>query len=95
MSKKGEMSREQAIELLGAKIIELLDDDNCEPTGRVQCDGDPDEEWSSSVPTKDPNGYYDGDNAATLTAYYYPAQQIELADDIEITWAVYGYDIDC
>jgi hypothetical protein len=59
----GNTTREEAIELVGAKVVEALDSENCEATGRLQCDGDEDVEFAASMSSED--------GKMMITAYYY------------------------
>ena len=99
MSKHGKLNRQEALELVGANAIHKVDGADCDPTGRLQCDGDPDVEWSASIGIPDPNGDWAGDEAMTLTAYYYTtpedmdAMTAADGDGSAIDWTVHGYEI--
>jgi len=96
----GNLTRNEAIELAGVAAVEDLDAVDCQPTGRVQCDGDTDVEYAASIGIPDPEGYYDGDDTRTLTAYYYttPSDMDAIAaaggDESVIDWVIHGYEID-
>lgn len=97
--KHGKLTREEAVTLAGEEAVSKVEKINCEPTSRLQCDGDPDTEWAASIQIKDPEGYYEGDNARTLTAYYYTTPEdmkmLEEADGdgSAINWEIHGYEI--
>ncbi len=95
--KKGNLSKEQAIQAVGAAAVEAVEKENCEPTGRVgyngECRGDDLCEWSASVTAHD----VDGDKV-TLLAYYYTTSSedadMAAADDMGfISWEIEGYEI--
>lgn len=90
MSSKGTLTREQAIQAIGIGLVEKLDSVNCEPTGRLQTDGDDSVEYSASVETgNDEYGHM------TLTAYYYqsPADLAGVEDLSNLQWTVAGYEL--
>ena len=86
----GKMTRDQAIEQVGAEVVGKLDSINCEPTSRCQCDGDNSVEYSASIKAQD---------GTILTAYYYttPEQEQIIADHdgdgSAIDWTIEGYEI--
>ena len=96
--KKGNLSREQAIESVGASIVEKLDRQNCEPTNRVgyngACQDDELTEWSSCVELPSRN-----DDMQYLTAYYYTTNEQDETmadhdgDGSAIDWVINGYEI--
>jgi hypothetical protein len=90
MSTKGTMTREQAIQAVGVELVNKLDGVNCEPTGRLQTDGDDSVEFSSSVETS--NEEY---GRMTLTAYYYQSSEdVEGTEDLSnLEWTVAGYEL--
>jgi hypothetical protein len=90
------LTREQAIELVGEQVVDLLSQQNCEPTGRAY-PGDEDEtEWSSALYVKDEEG-----TTRLLTAFYYTtneedAQMITYDGSFDgslITWEISHYTI--
>jgi hypothetical protein len=91
--RKGKLTREQAIEIAGIEVVEKLDNENCDFTNRVQCDGDTAVEFSASVHYTDPE--FVGENNTTLIAYYY--QEEEDLDGIEdlsdLGWEIAGYEV--
>lgn len=91
----GKLTRQQAIEIAGEEIVNKLDSINCEPTSRLQTDGDDSTEWSASI-------WFDSADEActrTLIAYYYttPEQNEIMAendgDGSSIDWEIEGYEI--
>ena len=93
--RKGNLTREQAIELAGLAIVEKVEHENCEPTSRLQTDGDESTEWSASVRFDTEEDTY----TKTLVAYYYttPEQDAVMAehdcDGSYIDWKINGYEI--
>lgn len=88
--RKGELTREQAIELAGIEIVNKLDYENCDYTNRVQTDGDTDVEFSASIRFIDQEG-----TQRTLTAYYYQNQgTLDETDFDNLDWEINGYAID-
>lgn len=70
----GNLTRKEAIEIVGIEAVMALDNENCEQTGRLQTDGDADIEWSADIDT----------NEGRLIAYYYTTpedmEMLEAAD---------------
>lgn len=98
MSKNGNLTREQAMAIVGAKAVEKVERENCEPTNRVgyngSCQNDDLTEWSASVSCQDQDG-----NDVTLVAYYYTDDADEkLVEEVggdwgAIDWEINGYEI--
>ena len=98
MSTKGNLTREQAVAIVGAEAVEKVERENCEPTNRVgyngACQGDAFCEWSASVRAKN----QDGDDV-TLLAYYYTSNEDDRimaendGDGSYITWEIAGYEV--
>lgn len=96
---KGNLSREQAVEIVGEAAVNAVESKNCEPTNRVgyngACQGDTECEWSASVSCKDETGL-----DVTLTAYYYTTnEQDQLmaecdGDGSVIDWEINGYVVE-
>lgn len=90
--RKGNLSREQVIKLVGKSLVNKLDNENCDYTNRVQTDGDEAVEFSASVTFTPLDGIQ-----RTLIAYYY--QDPEDLDEIEdgdlgvLNWEIEGYEI--
>ncbi len=89
--RKGNLSREQAVELFGEKVIAKLESQNCEPTSRLQTDGDDSIEYTASVAVDHPDYDY-------VVAYYYttPEQEQIMADHDGdgsfVDWVIEGYE---
>lgn len=95
---KGNLTREQAIEMVGESAINEVERKNCEPTCRVgyngACQDDDLCEWSASVACKNK----DGDDVI-LTAYYYTSNEDDKimaensGDGSYIDWEIAGFEI--
>ena len=87
---KGENTREESVVIFGEEFVAVLEQGECEPTGRCQCDGDTDVEFASTRSAE-----IDGEKRS-LTVYYY--QSIETCNDERLfncaEWVVAGYEID-
>jgi len=91
MSTQGELTREQAVSLVGEDAVDEVEREDCDFTNRVQCDGDTRVEFSASVSCQDTDG-----NDVTLTAYYYIDQEDLDANGDSLDgfdWEIEGYDI--
>ena len=90
MSTKGNLSREQAVAIVGEHAVARVDAANCDFTNRVQCDGDSRVEFAARVRCEDKDG-----NQCTLVAYYYQEQAavdaVEQLDQLD--WSVEGYEV--
>lgn len=91
--RKGNLSREQAIAIVGEDAVEKVEQENCDFTGRVgyngSCQGDAEVEFSASVGAEDKEG-----NDVHLVAYYY--QDADAVDENELDcldWKIYGYEV--
>ena len=90
MSTKGEMNREQAVEMVGEVAVDKVERENCDFTNRVQCDGDTRTEFAASVRCEDREG-----NDVTLVAYYYQEQaDVDAVENLdELNWEISGYEV--
>lgn len=91
MSTRGQLTREQAIEIVGEKAVDKVERQNCDFTGRLMDDCDDRVEFAASISAKNT----DGDDV-TLVAYYYPTQsELDAAgDDLgDVDWVVEGFEI--
>ena len=98
MSKKGNLTREQAVAIVGDAAVDAVEGKNCEPTNRVgyngECQDDELCEWSASVVYEDKGGL-----EVVLTAYYYTTNEEDRimaensGDGSYIDWEIEGYDI--
>lgn len=88
--RKGELTREQAIDICGLDAVNKLDTVNCDFTNRVQTDGDDAVEFAASISCKDSDG-----EDCTLIAYYYQDQEsVDAADDLgSLDWEINGYEV--
>lgn len=83
--KKGDLTREQAIELAGVEAVEAAENESCQPTGRVgyngECQSDDLCEWASSK-----NG---------VTVYYYTTNEDDAIMSVGscIDWDIEGYEV--
>ena len=81
---KGNLTREQAINLVGIAAVMAVEDKGCDFTNRVMDGGVV--EFAASVVTSE----------GVLTAYYYTSQEeIDAAgeDLSNVDWEIYGYEI--
>jgi hypothetical protein len=93
--KKGNLTREQAVAIVGEAAVAAAEAESCEQTNRVgyngACQGDAEIEWSASASAKDQDG-----TDCTVTAYYYTSQEeIDAAgDDLSnVDWVIAGYEV--
>ena len=88
---KGNLTRDEAIAIVGLAAVQAVEAKNCEPTGRVgyngECQGDDLCEWSASVSVDD----------GVLIAYYYTSNSDDQAmadgDGSDVDWVINGYEI--
>jgi len=98
MSTKGNLSREQAVEIIGEAAVNAAEAKNCEPTNRVgyngACQNDELCEWSASAPGEDKNG-----TECSVVVYYYTTNEDDQTmadnngDGSAIDWVISGYEI--
>jgi len=98
MSTKGNLTREQAVAIVGEAAVDKAERENCEPTNRVgyngACQNDDLCEWSACVSCEDKDG-----NDCTLVAYYYTTNEQDQAmadaygDGSAIDWEIAGYEV--
>jgi len=92
--KKGTLTREEAIEIVGVDAVDAVDGISCEPTNRVgyngSCQGDEETEYACSVEAKDKDG-----NDVHLIAYYYQdADTEDEENDLDaLVWNIEGYEV--
>lgn len=90
--RKGTLTREEVVAIFGEEIIDNLESQNCEPTSRLQTDGDDSTEWHASVYTPDHQDY------RGVGCYYYttPEQDALMAehdgDGSFIEWEIERYE---
>ena len=81
----GDMTREQAIDAAGMTAVERVERENCEPTSRLQTDGDTDVEFRASVRLAD---------GRVLEVYYYlTPEEAQYEDGADVDWQIHGYDV--
>ncbi len=98
MSMKGNLTREQAVAIMGEEAMKAVEAKNCEPTNRVgyngACQNDNLCEWSASVGCEDANG-----SERSLVAYYYTTNEQDQimaensGDGSCIDWEIAGYEV--
>lgn len=95
MTTKGNLTREQAVAIVGEAAVDQAEAKGCEPTGRVGYNGgtqgDDLIEWAAGVSCKDTNGF-----ACVVRAYYYTTQEEidEAGDDLSnVDWQIAGYEV--
>jgi hypothetical protein len=85
----GKLTRDQAIVEASKEVVEALDRENCDFSGRVQTDGDQSVEFTASINYTDAEG-----ERRTLVAYYYQMQdaldKVEELDQLD--WEIEGYE---
>lgn len=90
MSTKDTLSREQVIDMVGEAAVKAVEKENCDFTGRLQCDGDTRVEFAASVSATNNDG-----DEVTLIAYYYQEQEsidaVEALDQLD--WEIEGFDV--
>jgi hypothetical protein len=88
--RKGRLTRDQAIAVVGIDAVNDVDAKSCDFTSRVQTDGDTDIEFSAGVEAID---IVSGEQV-TLIAYYYQDRDaldaVEQLDDL--SWEIEGYE---
>lgn len=92
--RKGNLTREQAVAIVGEAAVAKVDAEGCDFTNRVgfngSVQGDDEVEFSASVSCKD------GDDCeVSLVAYYYQdADDVDAAEGLDgLRWEIEGYEI--
>ena len=95
---KGNLTRKEAVAIVGEKAVDAVEQKSCEPTGRVgyngACQGDELCEWSASSLGKDTSGVH-----CSVVVYYYTNNEqddvmaAQDGDGSAIDWAIEGYEI--
>lgn len=91
MSTKGNLTREQAVAIVGEQAVAKVDAANCDFTNCLMDDNDDRVEFSASVLCEDQAG-----DVVALVAYYYPTQgELDAAgDDLgNVDWQIAGYEV--
>ena len=92
--RKGNLTREQAVAIVGEAAVAKVEDESCDFTNRVGYNGsiqnDDEVEFSASVSCEDKDGY-----EVSLVAYYYQdADDVDAAEGLDgLDWAIEGYEI--
>lgn len=88
--RKGSLTKEQAMEIVGGDAVKRIEKVNCDYTNRVQTDGDDAVEFSAFVKCEDKDG-----TPCTLLAYYYQdAEDLEGVEDLsDLDWEINGYEV--
>jgi hypothetical protein len=89
--RKGNLTREQLVEIVGEENVAALERLDCEPTNRLQCDGDQDVEFAASLRCRDKQG----DECRIVAYYYQPAEAVKDAETFDrLEWKIHGYAIE-
>ncbi len=95
---KGNLTREQAVAMVGEAAVCAAEEQGCEPTNRVgyngSCQDDELCEWSACVSATDTDGY----ECAVIVYYYTDNQDDETmanndGDGASIDWVIAGYEV--
>lgn len=86
----GNATREEAVTLFGEDFVVMAENEECEPTGRLQTDGDTDVEFACCR-----SAVVDGEERF-LTVYYYQTDEVCSDEDLfgQADWDIHGYEID-
>lgn len=84
----GDLTREQVIDRLGRAAVEAVERENCEPTSRIQTDGDTDVEFSAGIHTEE-----DGLPVILSVYYYLTPEEAQYEDGADVDWQIHGYEI--
>lgn len=91
MSTKGNLTREQAVAIVGEQAVAKVEAESCDFTNRLMDDNDDRVEFSAGVLATDKDG-----QECTLLAYYYPTQAAldAAGDDLSnVDWVIEGYEV--
>lgn len=92
--RKGNLTREEAVAIVGEAAVAKVDAADCDFTNRVgyngACQGDEEVEFDASVACEDADGV-----DVSLVAYYYQdAEDVEASEGLDtLDWVIYGYEI--
>ena len=92
--RKGNLTREQAVDIVGEAVVASVDAENCDFTNRVgyngSVQGDDEVEFSASVACEDT----DGCDCSLVVYYYQDADDVHATDDLgSLNWEIEGYEI--
>ena len=85
---KGELNRNEAIEIVGECAVGQVESENCDFTNRLMDNGLV--EFSASVEAIDKDGL-----ECILTAYYYQTKEdVDAAEELDqLDWEIEGYEV--
>lgn len=87
--RKGKLTRELAIQEAGLGVVEKLEHENCDFSGRLQTDGDDAVEFTASIAFVNS----DGDNCHLVAYYYQMAEDVNERELDQLDWKIEGYEI--
>ena len=87
--RKGNLTREQAIQEAGLEIVEKLEHENCDFSGSLQTDGDDAVEFTASIAFTNS----DGDDCHLVAYYYQMPEDLKERELDELDWEIEGYEI--
>ena len=92
--KKGNLTRDQAIQIVGADAVTAAENESCDYTGRVgyngSCQGDDLVEFSASAGAVDSDGY----DVHVIAYYYQDAADVDAEESLDgLVWTIYGYEV--
>lgn len=94
----GTLTRDQAIAATSLTAVLAVEAESCEPTSRLQCDGDPSVEFAASIRTTATTSgptWAVGDELR-MTIYYYqqPDELAAAGEDLSsLDWLPAGYEV--
>ncbi len=90
MSTKGNLSREQAVAIVGETAVLAAEADNCDYTNRLMPDNDSRVEFVGAAKATDRDGI-----PCTVRAYYYQeTSALAECDDLgALDWTIEGYEV--
>jgi len=88
---KGQLTREQAVAVVGEDAVRKVEAENCDFTGRLMPHGFEDTvEFSASVRSTD----RDGEDVVLRAYYYQDAASVDEAEELgQLDWTIHGYEI--
>ena len=87
--RRGNLTREQAIQAVGLEIVEKVEHENCDFSGSLQTDGDEAVEFTASIAFKNS----DGDDCHLVAYYYQMAEDLKARELDDLDWEIEGYEI--
>lgn len=92
--RKGNLTREQAVAIVGEAAVASVENENCDFTNRVGYNGsirgDDEVEFKASASAEDKDG-----NEVSIVAYYYQdADDVDASDGLDsLNWEIEGYEV--